>query len=254
MMCSNCGKPLNPNAKFCGICGAPVQSPPEGEQRVYQTNTDMHTQGVTGTAAGGTAVIGGLNMKWVGAAVFVVIIVVASLLVNGSTGSAGRSSSPQQIADMLTSNYGRIFADDFDDDAIATFAGNYLDSMPDEVVDKAMEESGYTRDEAIDEVADGIKSSLDSYEDILDSVSMSFTVNVGDQLDSDDIDDIEDALSDNDIDLDITDGYELEATVTVTAKEDIGRLEKGETDTETTNVGAQAICVDGRWYLWADVL
>ena len=111
----------------------------------------------------------------------------------------------------------------------------------------------YTRDDVVDEVKEGMEGSLSSIESIIDDVSVTAQVSVGDRIDSDEIDDLEDTFKDHDLRLDIDEGYELDLTATIVAKDDIGTMQKGDKEDNTVSGVLEAFSIDGRWYLWYDM-
>ena len=256
MNCPNCGNPVKPTAAFCGTCGTRLMVPttvpgpvpaPEPLSAPNPNPVNVMPQRTAYLA------IAGLNTKWVGAAIFATIIVVASLAVGSGSASVGRASSPQQLADMLTENYNNLFRSDFDDESLDAFASDVVDSMPKDIINKALEETGYTRDDVVDEVKEGMEGSLSSIESIIDDVSVTAQVSVGDRIDSDEIDDLEDTFKDHDLRLDIDEGYELDLTATIVAKDDIGTMQKGDKEDNTVSGVLEAFSIDGRWYLWYDM-
>ena len=98
-----------------------------------------------------------------------------------------------------------------------------------------------------------MEGSLSSIESIIDDVSVTAQVSVGDRIDSDEIDDLEDTFKDHDLRLDIDEGYELDLTATIVAKDDIGTMQKGDKEDNTVSGVLEAFSIDGRWYLWYDM-
>lgn len=253
MNCPNCGNPVNPTAAFCRTCGTRLTVPVPGPVPAPGPMPAPKPVPANGMPQGADLAIAGLNTKWVGAAIFAIIIVVASLAVGSGSASVGRASSPQQLADMLTENYNNLFRSDFDDESLDAFASDVVDSMPKDIINKALEETGYTRDDVVDEVKEGMEGSLSSIESIIDDVSVTAQVSVGDRIDSDEIDDLEDTFKDHDLRLDIDEGYELDMNATIVAKDDIGTMQKGDKEDNTVSGVLEAFSIDGRWYLWYDM-
>ena len=283
MNCPTCGQPTNPGSAFCGKCGTrlavsaprpapmPQPSPAPGPMPTPRTVPTPRPMPMAQQApmrqpaplappmpaappapgAGGTAAarMSPRAVKWLGAAAFAVIIVVASLL-TGSPSMAGRSSSPQQLADTLAEQINTLYGGDVDSEAYERYADQALDLIPPQVLEAALDRGDVTREEAAEKVASKMQSALGSnLETVLDHMDVTIRISVDEHMDRDRIDDLEEDLSDDGVDIDIDDAVSYEGEYTYVCKDDYGSCKTGDTKTMSLNFGMGAIEVDGRWYL-----
>ena len=117
----------------------------------------------------------------------------------------------------------------------------------------ALDESGMSRSEFRDYLGEMFASSgVDSFGALLDYVDMEVAFEVGDELSSSELDDLNSTFSDDaGVDVEVTSGYHLSMEMTMTLLEDMNGYEAGETESQTQDVsGAYAIEIDGAWYVW----
>ena len=122
-----------------------------------------------------------------------------------------------------------------------------------ERVEAALDESGMSRSEFRDYMGEMFASSgVDSFGALLDYVDMEVAFEVGDELSSSELDDLNSTFADDaGVDVEVTSGYHLSMEMTMTLLEDMNGYEAGETESQTQDVsGAYAIEIDGAWYVW----
>ena len=191
------------------------------------------------------------------AAVAVVAVAALSFFGNLLGGKSGHGTA-HDVAQTLEEPLNDIYANGFDDESLNGFAEALVDELPSDVVDAELQKSGMTKDEAVEEIASSISSSMSSMSSVkscLDKMEIKTSIRLGDELDSSAIDDINEKLEDYDIYDSVAEGYKIGADVTVKALEDLPALSKGETKTNSvSNIGAEAIKIGDKWYLWSPEL
>lgn len=242
--CPKCGQKIDSGAAFCGNCGLSLGTAPQ----------PLPTPAPVQPASKLNVV----NKKIAMVAVAAVLVVIAlSFLGNLLGGKSGRGTA-NDVAQTLEEPLNNVYASGLDDESLNTFAETLVDELPSEVVDTELQKSGMTKDEAVGMVASQMSSSMGSMSSLksyLDKMQIETSIKLTDELDSDAIDDINKKLEEYGLYDSVTEGYKIGADVTVTALEDLPALSKGETKTNSvSNLGAEAIKVDGRWYLWSPQL
>lgn len=165
----------------------------------------------------------------------------------------GVHSSAESIADEVTSGFEAVVDDGFSSDSTSDWVDGLLDLMPEDVLEAALDQSGMSRSEFRDYLGQMFASTgVDSLGALLDYVDMEVTFEVGDELSSSEIDDINSTFSDDaGVDVEVTSGYHLSMDMTMTLLEDMNGYEAGETESQTQDEsGIKAIEVDGAWYVW----
>lgn len=190
-------------------------------------------------------------------AVAVVAVVAIVLAVSGVFGG-GAHKSAQGIADQTDALFDDLMQSDFDSAAFETFGGGIIDLFPPEFVDASLEESGGTREELIQYMGSSLGGSMEYYGSTLssytDMFAISIDVELGDRLDSYDIESINDTLASSGCDDVVTEGYYLTGEVSVTFNEGYEGYSAGETESEDMgNIGLCAIKIGNSWYLWPGV-
>lgn len=232
-----------PAPQATGVPPAPPTTPPDFNQAPFdgkQPKKPFH-------------VSRGMTIGILALAVIAVVVIVLSL--TGVFGG-GSTNSPEGIADRTETLYNDLMNSDFDADAFTQFGTGLLDMMPSEVVDEMVDVQGYSsRQELAEYVGDTIGGTLSSYGSMisayLDYFTISVDVSLGDQLDSSEIDDLNSEFSYNGFDLTVTEGYELDGSVTVTLNEDIAGYSAGEEISQDMgSLGMYAVKIGNSWYIW----
>lgn len=190
-------------------------------------------------------------------AVAVVAVVAIVLAVSGVFGG-GAHKSAQGIADQTDALFDDLMQSDFDSAAFEKFGSGIIDLIPPEFIDSALEETGRTREELIQYMGSSLGGSMEYYASTFSSYTDMFTISIdvelGDRLDSYDIESINDALASSGCDGVVTEGYYLTGEVSVTFNEDYEGYSAGETESEDMgNIGVCAIKIGNSWYLWPGV-
>lgn len=243
--CPRCGAKLDAGAIFCGECGQrlgnngepspiPSRSPVLSSQSIHKVQ---------------------FNKKLVLLVVAAVIVIIAICAVGNFAGAGdGGRGTANEMAQTLNDPLNKVFSSGADEDSIRELAEAYIDGFPPEVINAELQKSNMTKEDAIDMAEDAFRygmGSVSSVADYLDKMDVNATIKLGDQLDSDDVDSINDKISEYGIDDQVTVGYKLGADVTVTALDDLPALKKGETkSSDVTNLGIYTIKIGNRWYLW----
>lgn len=188
------------------------------------------------------------------AAAAVVILIV--LAVAGVLGGGGARNSAEGVATRVEGLYNDLIQSDFDEAAFSDFGNGLVDLLPPAVVDEALEQSGYTRDEFSERFGSAMGGAIGSYGSMLssylDMFDISVDITLGDRLDSARLQSINDGFASAGYDAVATDGYLLGGEVSVTFNEDFG--EYGTGDSMTQDMGDTGLCaveIDGNWYLWS---
>lgn len=189
-------------------------------------------------------------------AVLAVAVVAIVLALSGAfSGGGGPSRSAQDVADRVGQLYDALMQSDFDADAFEAFGSGVIDLMPPEVVDDALAEQGYTRDEAVEELGVTLGGAMQSYGSLVSSFADTFTmgldVQLGDELTTSEIEDINDDLSSSGCSGTVSEGYYLTGTMVITFGADFQGYSAGDEETmDVGNIGLCAVKIDGSWYLW----
>lgn len=243
--CPRCGAKLDAGAVFCGECGQQLgnngEPSPKPSPSLVPSSQPIHKIQ--------------FNKKLVLLVVAVVIVVIAICAFGNFVGGgdSGRGTA-SEMAQTLNGPLNKVFSSGADEDSIREFAEAYIDGFPPEVINAELQNSNMTKEDIIDMAEDAFRygmGSVSSVADYLDKMDVNATIKLGDQLDSDDVDSINDKISEYGIDDQVTVGYKLGADVTVTALDDLPALKKGETkSSDVANLGIYTIKIGNRWYLW----
>lgn len=289
MYCPHCGSQLPDGAAFCGHCGKPVApqpvadaaqpnasapqpaaapSPVSGPQSAppFAAAPGSVPPGVPPAPAGQSPfdvkppkkpfrVTRGMTIGILAVAVVAVVAIV--LAVSGVFGG-GAHKSAQGIADQTDALFDDLMQSDFDSAAFEKFGGGIIDLFPPEFVDASLEESGRTREELTRYMGSSLGGSMEYYGSTLssytDMFAISIDVELGDRLDSYDMESINDSLASSGCDDVVTEGYYLTGEVSVTFIEGYEGYSAGETESEDMgNIGLCAIKIGNSWYLWPGV-
>lgn len=229
MFCPVCGKKNPDNARFCAACGRAFS---------HSSTTSMKPKA---PLVGFTKVL-----PFVGVAV---VVVAAVLVISNLIGGRG---SAQEIADELAVSCQRIFDERFSYDSVRDYSVAVVDAMPPEGLDMLLEEGSIdSREEAIEKVGDDLLDSLSGQESMFDKVDIQMRVVVGDEVDADYLERVNEQFESHGKSIEVTEGYLLGSEITITAREDVGVLEAGQTTTqEVGNTGNTAIKIGNKWYVW----
>ena len=186
----------------------------------------------------------------------VAVVAIAAVVIFSATrcSSGGGGRSAQDLANEISAAYQRVFDENMSDGSVEAYSETLLNVMPPEFVDAAIEESGVDgRGEALEQLGDGLVASLSSADAMLEKADIDIQVTVGDKLDDDYVDGLNEDFENLGLDFEATEAYELGADMTITAREDVGALEAGEsTSQEMSNVGMTAVKIGNAWYLWVN--
>ena len=164
------------------------------------------------------------------------------------------ASSIDELVDALNYATQQLFDGRFTSSATLTYAEALVDLMPSEVVDALADYRGFAdRDEFVEQVADDTGELDESVTDYFDIADFELSMSVGDQLDSDYIESVNEIFQDTlGLDLEVEEAYSLPGTMTITLTEDVDTAKAGESVTQSYSLGVAAIEIDGRWYLWTE--
>lgn len=241
--CGHCGNQVSDQASFCGRCGntingAPAPQPPvPGPTPVPQPGPDPSSLAFLGAHA-----------KQVVYAIFAIVIVAGSVVSNGMPGSV-HPASAQEVANVLTVAVNRFYSSNMDNDAAEKYFRTIWKYLPEDITNAAVEKCDGDKDAAIEKVSGASGDILDAMD--VDKVKARAMFSVGDKVDSSDIRESNNAFHDAKFKTRIAEGYELEVSGVVTAKEDIGQLKAGETKkVDSVSSDVQVVRIGGRWYVW----
>lgn len=243
--CPRCGAKLDAGAIFCGECGQrlgnndelspiPSSGPVPSPQSIHKVQFNKK-----------------LVLPVVASMLVVIAICVFGNFIGGGDGGRGTAN---EMAQTLNGPLNKVFSSGADEDSIREFAEAYIDGFPPEVINAELQKSNMTKEDIIDMAEETFKhgmGSVSSVADYLDKMDVNATIKLGDQLDSDDVDSINDKISEYGIDDQVTAGYKLGADVTVTALDDLPALKKGEAkSSDVASLGVYTIKIGSKWYLW----
>ena len=177
MYCGKCGAQNQDGATFCGVCGAPLGAP-AGQPGAAPT---------AGTSAAVSQDSG--KYKKIGIAAVAVVAVVAIFGIFSLFGGRSDKETAEKFFDAV-----------FDADADAI-----MDLIPGDLVDAAMEEGGYTREEVVDEftsVANTLESSIGSLDFLGDGIKISYKAADSEDVDSSDLAYLKEQYDEADVDID----------------------------------------------------
>lgn len=246
--CGHCGNQVSDQASFCGRCGnsingAPTPQPPTPQPPVPspapvpQPGPDISSLAFVGAHA-----------KQVVYAIFAIVIVAGSVVSNGMPGSV-HPASAQEVANVLTVAVNRFYSSNMDNDAAEKYFRTIWKYLPEDITNAAVEKCDGDREAAIEKVSGMSGDVIDAMG--VDKVKARAMFSIGDKVDSSDIRESNNAFHDAKFKTRIAEGYELEVSGTVTAKEDIGQLKAGETKkVDSVSSDMQIVRIGGRWYVW----
>ena len=250
MFCSKCGAQAAEGARFCNQCGAPIG----GAGLTAGV-------GIAGGDGGGRPKKG-IPPRVVGIVVVIVAVLIVVVVALNAFGSSGGAKSAEALGEKLAKSVTNVYDSGITDESIEEYVETFFDAIPEgteealyEEIEDEMGVSIEDRDELVEFMTDYLGDSFDEFEVYLDYLDcLEYTVEFveGDELDSDELRDIEGDLVDYfDLDYEVDDGVELEIVCSVTITSDIDELgvEAGDSN-EGTILFADAIEIDGRWYLW----
>lgn len=229
MFCPACGKKNPDSARFCARCG-----------RAFMHGSTSSVK-PKASPAGITKVL-----PFIGIAA---VVVAAVLLVSNVIGGRGTA---QELADELTASSQRVIDESLSDDSVREYAAAFVDAMPPEGLEMLIEEGLVdSRGEAIEQVGEGLLNSLSGQETVFHKADVEIKIVVGDEVDADYLDRVNEQFESHGKSIGATEGYILGGEVTITALEDVGVLETGQTATQSLdNTGYTAIKIGNKWYVW----
>lgn len=242
-VCEHCGNQVSDQALFCGKCGNDISFGGDGTNHVPQPPVPNPAP-VPGPSP---LAFAGAYAKQIVYAVFALVIVVGSIASNGMLGSV-HPASAQEVANVLTVAVNRFYSSDMDNDATEEYVRTVWKYLPEDIANAAIEECDGDEDEAIEKMSGIVGDVTDSF---AGKVKVRAVFSVGDKVDSSDIKESNNAFHDAKLKARMKKGYELEVASLITAKEDIGQLEAGETKkVDPASSGLQVVQIGDRWYVW----
>ncbi len=223
--CANCGNSMDDSMELCPVCGAKVETPAAQPAAPSVTAVDA----ATGKKNKLPIIIGAV-------AVVAVALIVVLVMVLG--GGGYEKAVDKYVAVMYEGEYSDI--KDLAPDA-------YWEYMEEKYDDFDLEEG-------IEEMEEEYEERLERYEeDYGDNVKFSYEITEEDEIDEDDLKDIAKKLKERyDIDKDdVTEGYEVEFTVTIEGDDDSVDHDFEAYDYEDDDRYSYyaAVKIDGSWYL-----
>lgn len=262
--CGHCGNQVSDQALFCGKCGnnisapTPTPDPTPGPSPVPPTPTPTPTPVPAPVPGPSPAPLPGIlsslfasvgaYIKPIVYALFAVAIVAGSAVSNGVPGAV-HPASAQEVANVLTVAVNRLYSSNMDNDAVEKYLRTIWKYFPEDITNAAIEECDGDKDAAIEKISGAAGDAIGTMG--ADKVKARAVFSVGDKVDSSDIRESNNAFHDAKFKTRIAEGYELEGSGVVTAKEDIGQLKAGETKkVDSMSFGMQVVRIGGRWYVW----
>ncbi len=219
--CANCGTSMEDDVVFCPNCGAKDETPaaapvaPAPDAAVTTFDAVQKKSSKTPVIIGAVAVVA------------VALIVVLVMVLGG--GSGYKKAIDKYIGVRFEGKYSDVF--DLAPDA-------YWDYMEEENEDFDRDEL----EEKIEEMEEEYEDELEELEDEFGKgIKFSYEVTDEDEISKKDLENINENLEDQyDFDKDsVTEGYDLEITVTV----------EGDEDSDEQDIKCAALKIDGSWYL-----
>lgn len=246
-VCEHCGNQVSDQALFCGKCGNDIGFDGSGTNPAPQPPAPNPAPIPRPKLGPSPLAFAGAYAKQIVYAVFALVIVVGSVASNGMLGSV-HPASAQEVANILTVAVNRFYSSDMDNDAAGEYVRTVWKYLPEDVTDAAIEECDGDKDEAIEKMSGMVGDVADSF---AGKAEVRAVFSVGDKIDSSDIKENNNAFHDAKFKTRMKKGYELEVASVITAKEDIGQLEAGETKkVDPTSSGLQVVQIGDRWYIW----
>jgi hypothetical protein len=247
MFCPMCGKENPDGARFCGQCGYDLS----GHARSSQVSSSASVSAPAPVSGPSFVANSGKRSLLILVVAAVAIVAVVIFGVTQCFGGGGKRSA-QDLVDGLTPLYQRVFDDGFSDESVDAFAEAVFDAMPPEAIESVIEEGVVDdREELIDQFGDGFFAATSGAESVYDKLDVDVQMTIGDEIDDDVIDSLNEEFKDNDLSLEVTEAYAIGVDMTMTAREDVGTIEAGEsTSREIGNMGYMAVKIGNGWYVW----
>lgn len=202
MFCGKCGTPIEDGAVSCSNCGAAVTSAPASDGIV---------------APKGKTTINFKDPKVLGVLAVVAVILVFFLFGGRSYKSA---------------------VNDFMDGVLDANGSKILKCIPDKLIDEAMDESGMSKKEMGNYLADNLGSMFEYLDRYFDDWSISYKITGTEKYDSDDLADIKE---------DYKDEYGVRVKDAMIVKIELTIKADGNKESQTMDLGV--IKVGGSWYV-----
>ncbi len=239
MYCQNCGNQLREGTKFCPKCGAPApQSSGQGTPHNNPAGSGGNAGGYPsggissgGNMSGGAMAAGKKKKVPIFAIGAIVILVIVAAFILRLFFGGGYKTPIKNLIEGVEKQDGK----------------QIMKAFPDEMLELVEEETGYDRNEMAEELEDSF-----SYFAGIDLTDVDYEIDyeIEDAFDLSEreIREIEDALAESDLVLEIKEGKEVEITLT-------GTVKGGESNAETKNeetITIEVIKVGGSWYINPD--
>lgn len=228
--CKNCGSEIK-GTKFCTKCGTKVEEAPAPPAMEFPADIGSMSFGMPEKKKSK----GGLIAIIISAVVVVALVATYFLwgdqILGMFGGGKGGKSSPESVAEAFMGAFKKCDAE------------GIVDLMPKEVVKKSVEEEfDGDKEEMIKDIQDALDKAKDSIED--QGVKMSkikYEIVDVEDVDEDDIEELNEALKDQDVDLTIKDAKTVEIELSYPSED--------EDEDETVPLKIGVIKIGNSWYL-----
>lgn len=270
--CLNCGSVVVSGLRFCPTCGVPLARSDDGI-----SSTALRDRMAAPPPKKAKTVVRVVIC-------FVIVAVVGALcrllpvLMSGDSGldvdsaiggfekvkqseiSGEGYGTAEEAAQTIEAPLNAIYSDlkgayenGADDGPIRDFAQTVYNGMPSAFTEAVTSGENMTKQEAIDEMAQGFSSSLGIEEsdlEYIDKLSFTATVKLADKLDSDELDAVNEWLGKAGMVNEATAGYKIGETLTAEAVD--GSVDLGDSSSQDiSDIRLEVIEVGSKWFLWS---
>lgn len=237
MFCRGCGAEIAPTARFCPKCGMQNNGALIDHSLGQLPRGDAQQGVFSGVTVGAKAVDGKKrpSSPILIIALVIVVAAIAGIVLFLNTGKSGLSSPEQTMNTYINSALAG--------DAQATFS-----TIPDFIIDDALEQSGLTYDEFIEKGASSLSSFASAMQTLkakVDSLSIGISIANSDYYSSERLQSLNDSLKSkySGFSGEVSDA--LDATYDLT----ISGAYEGKEKSETRSIDATLMKIGGSWYI-----